>query len=150
MRSDMRLNATSKATLKATMIAVLLAVTVVVVAAQKKAANNSPETGQPKLAMDSFEHSFGTVKAGTPLKYTFKVKNDGKAPLAITNVSPACGCTTTNYDKAIEPGQTGGITLEIDKTENYKGEVVKTAEVTTNDPNKARFTLVLRANVTPK
>jgi Protein of unknown function (DUF1573) len=136
--------------LKATLIALILAAAVVVVAAQKKAANNTPGSGQPKLAMDSFEHSFGTIKAGTALNHTFKVKNDGKAPLEITNVSPACGCTTTNYDKVIAPGQTGGISLAIDKTESYSGEVVKTAEVTTNDPNKSRFTLTLRANVTAK
>jgi Protein of unknown function (DUF1573) len=136
--------------LKATFIAIILSATVVVVAAQKKATNNAPGTGQPKLAMDSFEHSFGTVKAGTPLNHTFKIKNDGTAPLEITNVSPACGCTTTNYDKVIAPGQTGGITLAIDKTESYSGEVVKTAEVTTNDPSKTRFTLTLKANVTAK
>jgi hypothetical protein len=136
--------------LKATFIALILVTAVVVVAAQKKATNNTPETGQPKLAMDSFEHSFGTIKAGTPLNHTFKVKNDGKAPLEISNVSPSCGCTTTNYDKVIAPGQTGGITLAIDKTESYNGEVVKTAEVTTNDPNKPRFTLTLKANVTAK
>jgi hypothetical protein len=136
--------------LKATFIALILVAAVVVVAAQKKAANNTPGNGQPKLAIDSFEHSFGTVKAGTPLNHTFKFKNDGKAPLAITNVSPACGCTTTNYDKVIAPGQTGGITLAIDKTESYNGEVVKTAEVTTNDPNKPRFTLTLKANIAAK
>jgi hypothetical protein len=44
----------------------------------------------------------------------------------------------------------GGITLAIDKTESYNGEVVKTAEVTTNDPNKPRFTLTLKANITAK
>jgi hypothetical protein len=136
--------------LKATFIALILVAAVAAAAAQKKATNNAPETGQPKLAMDSFEHSFGTVKAGTPLNHTFKVKNDGKASLEITSVSPACGCTTTNYDKVIAPGQTGGITLAIDKTESYNGEVVKTAEVTTNDPNKPRFTLTLKANVAAK
>jgi uncharacterized protein DUF1573 len=136
--------------LKATFMALILIAAVVVVAAQKKATNNTTETGQPKLAMDSFEHSFGTIKAGTPLNHTFKVKNDGKAPLEITNVSPSCGCTTTNYDKVIAPGQTGGITLAIDKTESYSGEVVKAADVTTNDPNKPRFTLTLKANITAK
>jgi Protein of unknown function (DUF1573) len=136
--------------LKATFIALILVAAVAVVTAQKKATNNAPETGQPKLVMDSFEHSFGTIKAGTPLNHTFKIKNDGKAPLEITNVSPSCGCTTTNYDKVIAPGQTGGITLAIDKTESYSGEVVKIAEVTTNDPNKPRFTLTLKANFTAK
>jgi Protein of unknown function (DUF1573) len=134
--------------LKATLIALILAAAVVVVAAQKKATNGTTEGGRPKLAIDSFEHSFGTIKAGTPLTHTFKIKNDGKSPLEITNVAPSCGCTTSNYDKVIAPGQTGGITLAIEKTEHYSGEVVKTADVTTNDPEKSRFTLTLKANVT--
>jgi uncharacterized protein DUF1573 len=128
--------------LKAMFITLVIATAATVAGAQQKAA--------PKLALDSFEHSFGTIKAGTPLKHTFKVKNDGNADLEISNVSPSCGCTTTNYDKKIAPGQTGSITLEIDKTDNYSGEVVKTADVTTNDPSKSSFTLTLKAKITAK
>jgi uncharacterized protein DUF1573 len=128
--------------LKAMSITLVIAAATIVVGAQQKAA--------PKLVLDSFEHSFGTIKAGTPLKHTFKVKNDGNADLEISNVSPSCGCTTTNFDKKIAPGQTGSITLEIDKTDNYSGEVVKTADVTTNDPSKSSFTLTLKAKIIAK
>jgi cellulase/cellobiase CelA1 len=128
--------------LKAMFITLVIATAAIVVGAQQKTA--------PKLALDSYEHSFGTIKAGTPLKHTFKVKNVGNADLEISNVSPSCGCTTTNYDKKIAPGQTGNITLEIDKTDSYSGEVVKTADVTTNDPGKSSFTLTLKAKITAK
>jgi hypothetical protein len=100
----------------------------------------------PKLVIASMEHSFGEVKPGTPLKYTFKLKNEGQDNLEIKNVSPACGCTTSNYDRVVAPNQTGGITLAIENTEKYKGEVVKTATVTTNDPDHPSFTLTLRAS----
>jgi hypothetical protein len=100
----------------------------------------------PKLVMEAQDHHFGSVKAGTPLTYSFKIKNTGKANLEIKSVTPGCGCTTSDYDKVIEPGKEGKITLEIKHTEGYKGEVQKNATVTTNDPAQATFTLLLRAN----
>ncbi|HEV8486768.1 MAG TPA: DUF1573 domain-containing protein [Blastocatellia bacterium] len=101
--------------------------------------------GPPRLAIASLEHSFGSVKPGTPLTYTFKIKNEGQGDLEIKSVSPSCGCTTSNFDKVVAPGKEGGITLAVEKTEAYKGEVVKTATVVTNDPDKQQFVLTLRA-----
>ena len=102
--------------------------------------------GQPKLSIPSLEHSFGSVKAGTPLSYSFQIKNEGKVDLEIKSVSPSCGCTTSKYDKVIAPGKVGTVTLAVEKTESYKGEITKTASVTTNDPSHQTFTLTLRAN----
>ncbi|MEW6207029.1 MAG: DUF1573 domain-containing protein [Acidobacteriota bacterium] len=102
-------------------------------------------TAKPKLTISALEHSFGVVKPGAPLTYTFKIGNQGDAPLQIVSVSPSCGCTTSKFDKEVAPGKTGGITLAIEKTGDYKGEVVKTATVTTNDPVLQTFTLTLRA-----
>lgn len=55
-------------------------------AAQEKKSNDTPAV--PKLALESFSHDFGQVKAGTPLKYTFKIKNEGKSDLLIKSVNP--------------------------------------------------------------
>jgi hypothetical protein len=123
----------------------LLLVLVFPVTAHLKTATVAPK---PKLAIATLEHSFGNVKPGTPLNYTFKVENQGDSNLEITNVSPSCGCTTSNFDKVVAPGKSGGITLAVEKTESYKGEVTKTATVTTNDPERPSFTLTLRANFT--
>lgn len=101
--------------------------------------------GGPRLAMKSLEHSFGVVKAGNPLTFTFEVKNEGEGILEIKTVSPSCGCTTSSFDKSIAPGKTGGITLAVEKTDGYKGEVSKTATVTTNDPDHQTFVLTLKA-----
>jgi hypothetical protein len=102
--------------------------------------------GAPRLGIASLEHSFGAVKPGTPLTYTFQIKNEGKAVLEIKNVAPSCGCTTSNFDKTIAPGKTGGITLAVEKTDGYKGDITKTATVTTNDPDHQTFVLTLKAN----
>jgi hypothetical protein len=104
--------------------------------------------GTPKLSTPSLEHSFGSVKAGTPLTYSFEIKNEGDADLEIKSVSPSCGCTSSKFDKVIAPGNVGSITLEVAKTDGYKGEIAKTAGVTTNDPNHQSFTLTLRASFT--
>ena len=42
----------------------------------------------PVMVIESFTHDFGEVKAGTPLRDAFKVKNKGKADLLIHNVAP--------------------------------------------------------------
>src|SRR5262245_18585337 len=108
--------------------------------------SQSPDDKKPRMVISELEHNFGSIKAGTPLKYTFKVTNKGTANLEVKNVAPSCGCTTSNFDKVVAPGKSGGITLEIEKTDGYKGETTKTAQVTTNDPNRQSFTLTLRAD----
>jgi hypothetical protein len=123
---------------------VLVLVGIVLAFAFSAAAQDS-SVGSPRLATASLEHSFGSVKAGTPLKYTFEIKNEGKTTLEIKNVAPSCGCTTSNYDKTIAPGKTGGITLAVEKTDGYSGDITKTATVTTNDPDHQTFTLTLKA-----
>ena len=50
---------------------------------------NPPSGAVPILVMESFTHDFGEVKPGTTLRYTFKVKNQGKADLQIVNVAPS-------------------------------------------------------------
>ncbi len=103
----------------------------------------------PKFAISSFTHDFGEVKPGTPLRYSFVFKNEGDAELRITNVAPSCGCTSSDYDKVVAPGKEGKITLAVEHTEAYSGEVSKSANVTTNDPAKPSFSLILRAYFKP-
>lgn len=133
--------------MKSKMIPVVFALLVTFVFSAS--AQDSP-VGSPRMVTASLEHSFGSVKSGTPLKFTFQIKNEGKETLEIKNVAPSCGCTTSDYDKTIAPGKTGGITLEVAKTDGYTGDVTKTATVTTNDPEHQSFTLTLKANFSAK
>lgn len=43
----------------------------------------------PRMVIDSANHEFGTVDSGTPLTYTFTVKNEGNADLLIKSVAPS-------------------------------------------------------------
>ena len=73
----------------------LLTLLAVSAAAGQKPQQPNPPTGAdasvgpaPMLVIESLVHDFGEVKAGTPLRYAFKVKNEGKADLLINNVAP--------------------------------------------------------------
>ena len=71
----------------------LVALLVMTVAAQEKHSPTQPNGGTssaeaPLLVIESLTHDFGEVKAGTPLRYAFIVKNRGKADLLINNVAP--------------------------------------------------------------
>lgn len=55
-------------------------------AQEKQAPNQSGDA--PKLVVTEVTHDFGEVKAGTPLRYAFKIKNEGKADLLIQSVTP--------------------------------------------------------------
>jgi hypothetical protein len=75
-------------------LALLTVLAGVAVAGQKPQQPNPPSGADasvgpaPRLVIESLTHDFGEVKAGTPLRYAFKVKNEGKADLLINNVSP--------------------------------------------------------------
>jgi hypothetical protein len=109
------------------------------------AKDGAPPAPRAKIVIATPEHVFGNVEAGAPLEHRFELKNEGTADLQILKVKPACGCTTSNFDSLIAPGKTGGITLAVKHTASYKGEVTKTATVTTNDPDQPTIKLTLRA-----
>ncbi|MCI0485092.1 MAG: DUF1573 domain-containing protein [Blastocatellia bacterium] len=52
--------------------------------------NGNGKTGgpAPKLVIESLTHDFGDTEAGTPLTYSFKIKNEGTADLLIQAVQP--------------------------------------------------------------
>ena len=80
---------------KTILLFALLTLPAVSAAAGQKPQQPNPPAGAdasvgpaPMLVIESLVHDFGEVKAGTPLRYAFKVKNEGKADLLINNVSP--------------------------------------------------------------
>jgi hypothetical protein len=72
----------------------LVTLLITVASARQKPAPAQPNSGAapsgpaPELVIESFTHDFGEVKAGTPLRFAFIVKNKGTADLQITGVSP--------------------------------------------------------------
>jgi Protein of unknown function (DUF1573) len=90
----------------------------------------------------------GVVPKGDKIATSFDIRNDGKAPLEITDVRPSCGCTVAKFDRTIAPGQTGKVNVEID-TATFGGPVSKGVTVFTNDPATPQIELTVRADVEP-
>ena len=65
-----------------------LALSALVASAGLAQEKSEQKTAAPKLSIAATTHDFGEVKAGTPLKYSFKIKNEGSADLLIKNVAP--------------------------------------------------------------
>jgi hypothetical protein len=73
----------------------------------------------------------GTIPQGTPKSVTFEFKNTGTESVLITNVRPACGCTTADYTKTpVKPGATATVTAVYNAA--AAGAFSKTVTVTTN------------------
>lgn len=101
----------------------------------------------PKLVITETTFDAGGVAKGEVIEHDFVVKNTGDADLLVLSVKPACGCTTPGFDKIIPPGGEGKITLKVD-TARFKGQISKSASVTTNDASQPNLRLVVNANVT--
>jgi hypothetical protein len=99
---------------------------------------------KPKLVIQTVEHSFGEIKKGSVAQHSFTFKNEGKANLEITRVTPSCGCTASDYTKVVPPGKEGKVTLTFNSA-GFNGAVTKSAEVYTNDPENPQFTLMMSA-----
>lgn len=102
-----------------------------------------------KIVGDSI-HDFGTIQeADGPASYTFKVKNEGEAPLVVTRVVPSCGCTTPDWTKdPIAPGKTGEIKVTYDPT-NRPGPFTKTVSVYSNGKTGS-FVMTIKGTVEAK
>jgi hypothetical protein len=112
-------------------------------------AEEKPEGPLPTMAFGTTDHDFGTVEEGKKVTYTYKVKNEGQAPLIIQNAAPSCGCTVPDWTKTPIPvGGEGFVKAEFD-TKGKPGVQNKTITVTANTWPKTTL-LKFKAMVTPK
>jgi Protein of unknown function (DUF1573) len=110
----------------------------------------APETtgAKPKAVAVEPIKDVGTVPKGEKILHDFVIRNDGNAPLQITDVKPACGCTVAQFDKLIGRGKTGVVHTVLDTT-TFNGPIAKGVTVFTNDPDNPQIELTLRAKVEP-
>ena len=83
---------------------------------------------------DQKVHDFGTIQEKDgPVSHVFLLTNKGSKPLAISDVSVWCGCTTTEFSKEpIRPGQTGRVKVTFNPS--YRpGKFSKEVVVLTED-----------------
>ena len=105
---------------------------------------------QPVITFEKTEHDFGKInEADGRVSVVFKFKNEGMAPLVLSNVRASCGCTTPTWTKEpIEPGKTGTITVTYNPN-GRPGRFQKTVTITSNatEPTKKVY---IKGEVIPK
>ncbi|GAB3528115.1 hypothetical protein GCM10027443_05600 [Pontibacter brevis] len=109
----------------------------------------SAAMAQGKLSFEKETHDFGTIAEGTQATYEFRVKNVGDQPVIISNVQPACGCTTPTWTKEpLLPGKTGVITAVYNST-GRPGPFHKSITVTSTAEEPTQV-LYIKGGVGPK
>jgi hypothetical protein len=101
-----------------------------------------------KAKFDKTVNDFGEIEKGIPKEAQFKLTNEGKEPLIISQAKAGCGCTNLKYSQ--EPILPGKSTI-IAATYNAAamGQFSKSITVTTNaDPNPVM--LIIKGTVVEK
>ena len=75
------------------------------------------------------KHSFGKIKQGVPVTYTFTFKNTSNTPVVIENATAQCGCTTPVFPKGVVAK---GATNKISVTYNAAAMGSFTKQITVN------------------
>ena len=105
---------------------------------------------QPVITFEKTEHDFGKINEGDGRVSTeFVFKNEGMAPLILSNVRASCGCTTPSWTKEpVEPGQSGTITVTYNPN-GRPGRFQKTVTITSN-ATEATKKVYIKGEVIPK
>lgn len=104
----------------------------------------------PKMELETSRANIDKIKAGTTISYDFKVKNVGNQDLLITEVVPGCGCSIAKFDKVIEPGKTGVVSISVEIYPQWAGQKLsKSSTMVTNDPVATYTNLVITGQILP-
>ena len=108
---------------------------------------SSPQSGA-KMVFESTTLDFGEVWDFEEIKGRFAFENQGGKPLVITEIKPACGCTTTELAKnRFEPGEADGI--ELVWIPKGFGRQAKTISVISNSEGPGLTVLTVQAQIKP-
>jgi len=92
----------------------------------------APNPNAAKITFAEMSYDFGTVVEGPQITHDFKIKNDGKEPLILSNVRASCGCTVPTWPKEpILPGKESVISATYN-TSGRPGHFNKTITIESN------------------
>lgn len=101
----------------------------------------------PQLVVKDADFNFGEVFQGAKVEHSFQITNQGDAPLKIEKVKSSCGCTAALVSaNELKPGETGEVRATFNST-RFRGNVVKTVYLYTNDPVHKVAQMHLRGQV---
>ncbi len=70
-------------------------------------------TADDLIKVNTETHNFGKIKQGTPVTFSFEIKNVSDAPVVVENTSASCGCTTPEkITEPIAPGSSAKLKVQ--------------------------------------
>lgn len=103
----------------------------------------------PTMDFTDTLYNFGNMHEGETVMHDFEFKNNGGAPLIISNAKGSCGCTVPDYPtEPVAPGKTATINVKFN-SEGKQGHQEKTVTLFTNSKRGPQM-LYIKADVQPK
>ena len=92
------------------------------------------------LVLKETEHDFSKIPQGKPVYYSFEIKNTGKTPLKLDNVTATCGCTTPEWSpEPIAPGASAKIKVGYNAAAEGPFEKFITVTYNTNQTKQIKI-----------
>ena len=108
---------------------------------------SAPAAPRAKIAFDRYAHDFGPAKQNAELKTEFTLRNEGTAPLHISEVRGDCGCAgATISANEIAAGGTAKVTA-VFRTYTFVGPRTQTLRIVSDDPDARETALKLSVDV---
>lgn len=102
-----------------------------------------------QISFDKEVHDYGTIEYGANGVCTFTFKNDGNAPLIISNAKGSCGCTVPSWPKEpIAPGASAEISVKYDT--KRPGAINKSVTITSNATNSPTKVIRIKGSIKAK
>jgi hypothetical protein len=108
------------------------------------------DSPQPKITISETSYNFGSIGPLDVMRRTFAIRNDGDAPLTISNAYTTCGCTIAEFSASvIPPGMVAEVTVIFDAgAHDSRGQTVRRGVIIeNNDPRRSQAEIWIQASV---
>jgi hypothetical protein len=112
---------------------------------RKSVADERPTVEGPGLVLDSALHDWGSIQAGEPVRHTFVIHNNGDRTTRLRLPRRLRRNVTIEFEKQIEPGAAGTVTVVLDTSNLQPGTSQVLVELDNNASRPLLF--VLRGGV---
>jgi hypothetical protein len=103
--------------------------------------------GKGRIQFDEIDFDFGSIQKGAQVTHNFWFTNIGIEDLTITNIKPACGCTTTKLKgMTVPPNGRGSIDISFN-SDRFNSILTKGIAVQTNDALNPYMDIRFTANI---
>jgi hypothetical protein len=101
----------------------------------------------PGLAVEPSSFDFGEVRRQRTLSKEFRLVNLSDAELHLVRITTSCGCTVVETGaRVVAPGESTLLRVEL-QTRDDSGRVLRTVLIESDDPERPRVLIELRATV---